>query len=456
MGKLNDRDIPHVLLGHYDHLGSMINDSLFSVNRGVGPDTFADALNRHAHDVDAALSLYIHIPFCAVRCLNCDKNTTVTHDPGRIDDYIDALGKEMAMVGEQLGRQRPVRQLRLGGGTPNYLTDTQLVRLVEIIDRHFGLDSDTDAALEANPCRASASQLGLLHGLGFRRIDFAIADLDPHVQLAIGRVQSAAMIADAFATAREVGFESVNLGLRYGLPQQSAATLERTVERLLSLAPDRISCEAYQHRPGGLGHQWAIDSAQANTSLASRLVLFHTVVEGLTSAGYQWIGLDCFARKNDQLSIAQTEHRLRRDWLGYTQQPASDFLGFGTNAISELGGLCTQNHLDVSRWQDAVEHHRYPVRGGLRLSKAQMKRRDAMCALMCNLEILDRDTLLGLDKQESEGDLWSDFVRRGLIDVLPDRLRLTSEGRHMLHHFWNGSITGPGVDGLSWQTSQSL
>jgi oxygen-independent coproporphyrinogen-3 oxidase len=325
-----------------------------------------------------------------------------------------------------------------------------------MIDQHFGLDGDTEASLEANPCRASASQLGLLHGLGFRRIDFSIADLDPRVQLAIGRVQSAAMIQDAFDTARDVGFDSVNLGLRYGLPQQSVASLERTVARLIALAPDRISCEAYNHRPGGLGHQWAIDNSQTPSSLADRLVLFHTVVEGLTGSGYQWIGLDCFARSGDQLSIAQTEHRLRRDWLGYTEQPKSDFLGFGTNAISELGGLCTQNHLDVPSWQEAVDHQRYPVRGGLRLSAAQIKRRDAMCALMCNLELLDRDALLNLDQQEPEADFWADFVRRGLIDVLPDRLRLTPAGRHMLHHFWNGSSSGPGADGLSWQTSQSL
>jgi oxygen-independent coproporphyrinogen-3 oxidase len=455
MNHQSQRGIPQALVSHYDHLGTLTDDDLFSVDQGIDSLAFADELQRQAPLTNTPVSLYVHVPFCAVRCLNCDRNTTVTHDPQQIDAYIDTLDEEMGLVASRLGRQRPVDRLRLGGGTPNYLTDSQLVRLVEIVDRHFGLSSDTRASLEANPCRASASQLALLVGLGFRRIDFSIGDLDPQVQLAIGRVQSSAMIEDAFATAREVGFESVNLGLRYGLPHQTETTMGRTIQRLLALAPDRISYEAYNQHTGGLGHQCAIDSLQTHTSLADRLALFHGIVEGLTADGYQWIGLDCFARDTDALSIAQSEHRLTRDWLGYSDRAKSDgFLGFGTNAISELGDLCVQNYLDIAHWRGAINQQRCPVRGGLRLSPRQMRRRDAICHLMCNLELLDREVLHGLADGSADEGLWADFVTRGLVDVLPDRLRLTDEGRHMLHHAWSGSWQGTG--GLSWQTGQNL
>jgi oxygen-independent coproporphyrinogen-3 oxidase len=453
MSQQNDWDIPRALLSHYDHLGNLSDDALFSVDQGIDSDVFESQLRRHAAESDGPVSLYVHLPFCAVRCLNCDKNTTVTHDPQRIDAYIETLDREMAQVASRLGNQRPVHTLRLGGGTPNYLSESQLARLIEIIDRHFRLTPETDASLEANPCRASFSQLELLHGLGFRRIDFSIGDLDPSVQLAIGRVQSAAMVQDIFQSARDVGFDSVNLGLRYGLPQQTGASLARTVEHLLAIGPDRIACEAYNRHPAGLGHQCAIDRSQSRGSLADRLALFNTVVEGLTGAGYQWIGLDCFAREDDALSTAQAEHRLRRDWLGYTVQPHSDLLGFGTNAISELGDLCIQNHLDIAHWEEALAGHRHPVRGGLRLSARQQRRREAICSLMCNLEVLDRDLLTTVDEQRAApDDIWTDFIDRGLIDVMPDRLRLTPEGRHMLHHVWNGGFR-VGSGGLAWQTA---
>jgi oxygen-independent coproporphyrinogen-3 oxidase len=456
MGNQTEQDIPQALLGHYDHLGCLIADSPFAVDHGIDSSTFAAALSRHTGELEDPVSLYVHIPFCAVRCLNCDRNTTISHDPAEIDRYLDAVDEEMAQVAERLGAHRPVRQLRLGGGTPNYLSDTQLVRLMEIVGRHFRVSGETDASLEANPCRTSASQLNLLYGLGFRRIDFSIGDLDPRVQLAIGRVQSPAMIQDALELARGTGFESVNLGLRYGLPQQTMASLDRTLTRLIALSPDRISCQSFSHRPAQLAHQRAIYGVSPRTSLADRLCLFDLVVEGLTGAGYQWIGLDCFTRTDDELSLAQAQHRLRRDWLGYTPYPAADFFGFGTNAISELDGLCVQNHLEIPRWRDALAQHLFPVCSGVQLDAPQMKRRDAISTLMCNLELLDRDALFGLGQQEADDDLWSDFARRGLIDVLPDRVRLTEQGRHTLHHLWNGSDPGVRADGLSWQATPAV
>lgn len=376
------------------------------------------------------LSIYIHLPFCPSRCLSCDHNTTVTHNPGDIDTYIDTLDAEMALITERLGQGRLLQQLHLGGGTPNYLSDTQLVRLVSVLEKHFTIGPDTETSLEANPKRTSAGQLALLRGLGFRRINFEVRDLDPGVQMALGRSQSSRMLADVFETTRDAGFETISMDLVYGLPNQSLETVCNTLRQVLELAPDRVACFSYSRRPDTFSHQRAIDDASL-PSLADRMVMMNATANRLQDGGYTWIGLDCFAREGDVLEEAQAEHRLHRNWIGYTLHECTDLIGFGTNAVTELGNLCVQNHLDIKQWQDSILGGRLPIGNGVQMSRGDQAKRRALNDLMCNMSLSDYASLRML-----EGDALDELQQGGMVQVSEDRVEVTPEGRFMLHQMW--------------------
>ncbi|MGB5252205.1 MAG: oxygen-independent coproporphyrinogen III oxidase [Sedimenticolaceae bacterium] len=437
MASNSELDIPQALIARYTQIGTATkDDALFCSRAGVTPDDYEEALSALGGDDDAPITLYVHIPFCAVRCLNCDNNTSITHDSAEIDRYLDALEREVVQMTNAQGKGKRVQQLHLGGGSPNYLSDHQLVRLMTILDRHFQIDADTETSLDANPKNTSPNQLALLHGLGFRRITFGLRDLDPAVQLAIGRLSSVDMIRDVFDNARDVGFQTVSTDVMYGLPRQNAASIERTVENLLELGPDRISCYAFTRRAAQRTHQRAIDPCEM-PSLADKLALFNGIVEGLTS-DYTWIGLDSFAKQGDQLCQAQAEQRLRKNWIGYTQQAQSDLYGFGTNAISDLQGFCVQNHLQISPWEEAVRDGTFPIRGGVKLSQRDRQRREAMTQLMCNMELRDYAALFDHDEQTPSA--WSAYARDGLLSITSESMSITPQGRYMLHQLWSGPM----------------
>jgi oxygen-independent coproporphyrinogen-3 oxidase len=399
----------------------------------VTGEQYALALHsRGSNNRQAAVSIYIHLPFCPSRCLSCDHNTTVTHDSAEIDRYLDALEREMVMVTQRIGRGHDLLQLHLGGGTPNYLSDPQLVRLVDMIESHFRIVDTTETSLEASPKRTSFSQLALLHGLGFRRINFEVRDLDPDVQMALGRSHSLPVLHDVFDSARQVGFETVSMDLVYGLPNQSLASIRRTLRKVVELSPDRIACFSYSRRPGTFAHQRAID-INTMPSLADKMAMFNSIVEVLEADSYSWVGLDCFARNDDSLLLAQLQHRLHRNWIGYTLHDNADLYGFGTNAVSELDSLCVQNHLLIPDWLQAMRAGSLPIRGGIHLSAADRERRNAMTDLMCNMELRDYAALISAD---NENCTLNQLHQDGLVDVRADRVSVTDHGRHMLHQLW--------------------
>ncbi len=408
---------------------------------GVGPTDridgaqYAEALSRlrDRGALKSGVAMYIHLPFCPSRCLSCDHHATITHDPRDIDRYLDALDAEMDLVADRLGGRLPLLQLHLGGGTPNYLSDPQLVRLMEIVERHFAIDDNTETSLEANPKRSSATQLELLRGLGFRRIQFEVRDLDATVQKALGRALSPQIVDDAFGNARDVGFDTVGMDLVYGLPNQTVRTVESTVRDVLALHPDRIACFSHMRRPDTFSHQRAIDAGSL-PSLADKLAMFNHISDGLQEQGYQWIGLDCFATETDGLTRAQQDQRLHRNWIGYTEHESSDLLGFGINAVTELDDLCVQSHQTVSDWAAAVNHGEFPVSSGLRLSEDDRERRRALNDLLCNMKLRDYSAL-----RRSEGSSPStldELERNGMVQVSSEGVSVTAEGRYLLHQVW--------------------
>jgi oxygen-independent coproporphyrinogen-3 oxidase len=439
--------IPRALVERYGNVAPFcVSDTPF-VDGKVTPEAYAAALEQAAA-ATRVVSLYVHLPFCPARCLYCGCNTTVTHAEERIDHYLEALDREMALVAGRLGGRRRLSQMHWGGGTPNYLSDTQLVQMMAIVERHFEVADDTELSIEANPKRASATQLDLLAGLGFRRISFGVQDLDPEVQRAIGRYHSFDMIADVFATARDSGFRTVAMDLMYGLPGQSAASFERTLEQVARIDPDRIACFGYAHNPAIRPHQRAIDAARLPTAIES-LGLFDQAVRALTEAGYAWIGLECFTRAADELAVAHGERRLGRNWIGYTARHSHEAcLGFGAGAISEVSGTCVQSLSDPDAWAASVARGRLPVARGMCLSGDQQARREAMTHLLCNQELPRRVSAPDL---HPDHDRWARYAADGLVARSSEGISVTPHGRYFLRQLCMEHAPAPGWESVQWQ-----
>lgn len=411
---------------------------------GNGSGVYAARLRDLGGRREETLALYVHVPFCAVRCHFCACNTTITNNPAKIDDYLDTLEREVDLAGDCLGPRRVVRQLHVGGGTPNHLADDQLTRLMEIIDAHFYVVSDGCASIECNPRRTSLTQLELLRELGFGRISLGIQDLTPKVQWAIGRVQSAEVIRDVFRMARQVGFASIQIDLVYGLPEQKDEDLAVTLAQILSLSPDRVRCYGYAHAPSLRRHQ-AVIPEQALPTPAEKIALFQRIARELIQAGYQWIGYDCFVRPADDWSLALRTGHLRRNSISYTAEQTDHQLAFGPHGLGQVGGLLVQNEPQLAQWKLAVMTGRLPVAWCYQLSDQEFRRQRAFEQLMCNLELpLSMAEGLGVHPDEL-GELFRD----GLLELSAGGIRVTPLGRLFL-----GPLCGLGSASLDWCSAQ--
>jgi len=428
-------DLLHALVTGCSHAGAVRNTDLFTrAECRVSHDEYTEALRDAGADGPASISLSVHLPFCPVRCFTCESITHVIQKPSDVDRYLDSLEHEVDLVAGHFGTGLRLDQLHLGGGSPSCLNDRQLAKLMAMLDRHFQIDATTETSLKINPKYTSTAQLSLLHGFGFRQVTLNLGDLDPDVQLAIGRVASYELVQDVVATARDIGFDVISADLMYGLPGQTRKRLETTVSRLLRLAPDRLSWAPYTRQATAMVHQRAI-GPDTLPSLEGKRELFDVIVEGLCSSGYTWIGLDCFARSEDQLCQAQRQSRLNKNWIGYTAKPTDCFIGLGTNGIVDLQNICVQNHIDLDAWSGALAEGLLPMRSGMLLDHEDCRRRDALRQLICNMEVTDYAALLGSYKGEQT---WSRYARDGLLDITPERLTITEQGRFLFQQILNG------------------
>jgi oxygen-independent coproporphyrinogen-3 oxidase len=413
------------------HLGRM--EARKSAGGSISSTDYAQVLQQQEFLSFGNAAIYVHLPFCASRCLSCSNNTTVTHDSSDVDRYLDNLSHEMELATQFMGAGRTLAQLHLGGGTPNYLTEPQLMRLMGIIEQYFVLDDSTAMSLDASPRRSSWTQLELLKGLGFQHINFEVRDLNPTVQMALGRSDSFHMLQDVFNNVRESGLQTISMDLVYGLPQQSMASIDISLKQIKELGPDRVACHSYSRKPDSFTHQRAIDPASL-PSLSDRLIMFNSIVDHMQDEGYTWVGLDYFAKSDDPLAIAQDQHMLYRNWIGYNMHGSPNMLGFGTNAISETSsGVCTQNHLHIPEWQAAVGRNELPIRGGVLLSEKERQHRRAISGLLCNMELGDYASLLGIEGDE--GSL-KNLEEDGVIQILDGKAVITAQGRYTLHHIF--------------------
>ncbi len=351
-----------------------------------GPREYRTALRARAHGGGAArggaLSVYVHVPFCESVCYYCACNKVVTRDHGRAGSYLDTLEQEIALHVEQLGDSQAVSQLHLGGGTPTFLSDVELDRLVALLESAFRFEPGCERSIEVDPRTVDAGRLRHLRSLGFNRLSLGVQDFDPDVQRAVHRVQSFESVQALLGAAREMGFASSNLDLIYGLPRQTPTSFARTLEQVCSLRPERIALYAYAHLPKRFKPQRRIDVALLPDP-AHKLVMLSQAIARFGADGYTYIGMDHFALPDDELAVAKAQGRLERNFQGYSTQPECDVIGLGVSAIGRVGGVYAQNAKDIAEYGHAIAQGDFATERGLCLSRDDVVRRAVIAGLMC-------------------------------------------------------------------------
>lgn len=332
------------------------------------------------------LSLYVHVPFCEALCYYCACNKIITKHHERARPYLHALAREVEIVSEHLGDEASVSQLHLGGGSPTFLSDLELSELMAIIKRHFQLVPGGEYAIEVDPRTVDGARLEALAALGFNRLSFGVQDLDPKVQKAVHRVQPVEQVNALMASARGLGFESINLDLIYGLPLQTVASLRNTVAQVTEIRPDRIALYGYAHLPERFKAQRRIHAADL-PSAGEKVAMLAAAMDALQDAGYEYIGMDHFALPQDPLAVARRQGRLHRNFQGYSTQPECDTIGLGVSSIGRVGAVYSQNAKTLEEYTDALSQGRLPVVRGFQLSRDDVLRRAVIMALMCQGEV---------------------------------------------------------------------
>ena len=391
-----------------------------------------------SQDARRGVSLYVHIPFCDTLCYYCGCNMVATGDYDKAKRYLAVLKQEMARVAALTHAQRRVEQLHWGGGTPTYLKPADIRRLMEAIRSHFHLASEAEMGCEADPRELTREHLVALRECGFNRLSIGVQDLDERVQKAVNRVQPAAMIGQVYAWARELGFASINMDLIVGLPHQTVASFSRTLDQVLAWAPDRFAVFAYAHVPWMKRHQKLIREEDL-PDFATRLDLQQLIHDRLGAAGYVNIGMDHFAKPEDELVQAQRAKTLWRNFQGYTTHKDCDIYAFGASSISQTREVYVQNEKNLKKYQERVAAGHLPVERGLRLTREDLIRRDLITRIMCDLELsyADFSATWGIDFGAHFQDALAELpplANDGLIELSDAGLKVTDLGRLFLRN----------------------
>lgn len=351
-------------------------------------DYLAAVAARRTRGAGKPLSLYLHIPFCESICYYCGCNKIVTRRTEKAAHYLGYLKREIAMQAALFSGMNEVRQLHLGGGTPTYLSDTQIDELMAHLHHHFSFASDGagEYGIEVDPRTVTPERIGRLRQQGFNRISLGVQDYDEAVQRAVNRVQPQAQTQAILDAARKYGFRSVNIDLIYGLPEQNTATMAHTLERVIKAAPDRIALYHYAHLPHLFKPQRRIDTARLPDA-ETKLDMLGLAIDRLGAAGYVYIGMDHFARPDDELAVAQRQGRLHRNFQGYSTHADADIVACGVSAIGAVGMSYSQNVKTLEAYYERLDRNELPVERGITLSMDDALRRSIIGMLMCQFEL---------------------------------------------------------------------
>lgn len=378
------------------------------------------------------LSLYIHIPFCESLCYYCACNKIITKHKDRAETYLRYLTREVDLHVAHLGTGHSVSQLHLGGGTPTFLSDDELRELMHMLKRNFSFVPGGEYSVEVDPRTVDEKRLAVLAELGFNRLSFGVQDFDPAVQKAVHRIQPVEQVFALVEASRKLGFESVNVDLIYGLPQQTPESFDRTLAQVNELRPDRIALYAYAHLPERFKPQRRIHAAELPSGGAKVSMLARSI-EAFEEGGYVYVGMDHFALPNDALAVAKRQGRLHRNFQGYSTQPDCDLIALGVSAIGRVGSTYSQNAKTMEEYCDLLDQGHLPVVRGLALTRDDIIRRNVIMAIMCQgsllFESINASCLIDF-KQYFANELTQlqTMQEQGLVEVTDQGIQVTAMG----------------------------
>jgi len=399
-----------------------------------GAEALTDALSaRQSEAAPQPLSLYVHLPFCDTICYYCACNKVITKDHGRSAKYIRYLGRELSVVAGLVGTGAPVTQLHWGGGTPTFLSAEETTALMRMLRDAFPFDRDAECSIEIDPRKVTDETVARLARLGFNRISLGVQDFDPDVQRAVNRIQTEAETRAVMEAARANGIGSINVDLIYGLPLQTVAGFALTLDKVIAAAPARIALYNYAHVPHLFKPQRRISEVDL-PSPEEKLETLALAIDKLTGAGYVYIGMDHFARPDDELARAQRDGKLHRNFQGYSTHADCDILSFGISAIGKVGATYSQNVRTLDDYYQRLDASALPCFRGWQLSADDRLRREVIQALMCQFTV-------GFAAVEAaHGIAFGDYfaleiaalqplAADGLVEIAADRISVTARGR---------------------------
>ncbi len=378
------------------------------------------------------LSLYVHIPFCESLCYYCACNKIITKHKDRAETYLRYLTREVDLHMAHLGPGHSVSQLHLGGGTPTFLSDDELRELMHMLKRNFNFVPGGEYSVEVDPRTVDEKRLAVLAELGFNRLSFGVQDFDPAVQKAVHRIQPVEQVFALVEASRKLGFESVNVDLIYGLPQQTPESFDRTLAQVNELRPDRIALYAYAHLPERFKPQRRIHAAELPSGGAKVSMLARSI-EAFEQGGYVYVGMDHFALPNDALAVAKRQGRLHRNFQGYSTQPDCDLIALGVSAIGRVGSTYSQNAKTMEEYCDLLDQGHLPVVRGLALTRDDLIRRNVIMAIMCQgsllFESINASCLIDFKQYfANELDQLHNMQEQGLVEVTAQGIQVTAMG----------------------------
>jgi oxygen-independent coproporphyrinogen-3 oxidase len=401
------------------------------------PDLAEEILDNNQTDRD--LSLYFHIPFCRSLCWYCGCTTVITasHRKGAV--YLNYLQKELERMTTMLNSRRKVVQWHLGGGTPTFLLPKEIRALNEMVRAHFDVAPDVEAGVEIDPRAVTHEHLEALRDAGFKRASIGVQDFDPEVQKAVHRLQPRELTKQVIDSTRDSGFTSLNIDLIYGLPYQTEASFERTLDAVLTYQPDRLAVFSYAHVPWIKPAQKILEKQNALPSAEIKLNLLKLVIEKLTAAGYVYIGMDHFARPDDELAVHQRNKTLQRNFQGYSTRGNADMYSFGMSSISKTEDVYWQNEKDLGSYYAALDAATIPIAKAYFMTEDDKIRREVIMQLMCNLglnyEAVSRKLRIDVPQYfHGELESLSELEADGLICRTEAGLEVTELGRLLIRN----------------------
>ncbi|WP_144164621.1 oxygen-independent coproporphyrinogen III oxidase [Shewanella algae] len=399
--------------------------------------TEGDLLSAIAGSKSDKLSLYIHIPFCAKLCYYCGCNKVITRHQHKADQYIEYLAAEIVKRAP-LFKHYTVTQMHWGGGTPTFLNPEQIIKLSSLLKSHFNFAEQGEYSIEVDPREIELSMLDALKEAGFNRISIGVQDFNKEVQVAVNREQDEDFIFALIKKAKEMGFVSTNVDLIYGLPHQTPETFADTIQRILDLSPDRLSVFNYAHLPARFAAQRKIKDEHL-PSPQQKLDMLHQTIETLTGAGYQYIGMDHFAKPDDELAKLQREGRLHRNFQGYTTQEECDLLGLGVSSISQIGDCYAQNQKDIRPYYEAIDEQGHALWKGCKLNRDDEIRRAVIKQLICHFELdmAKMEQQLGIQFEEYFAEdlkLLQTFIDDKLVNIENRQISISPTGRLLIRN----------------------